>query len=119
MGQGFSAGDFGTSESVENAGILYVFSISGDPIKGNGPLWGEEQPKHSRNFPLVPRGPHKASMLYGERRNPGTAGIFRLRKMEHCAWYSHEELCVWCFDDLHDWGKRSAEHRSPHCAVLP
>ncbi|MCI7020683.1 MAG: hypothetical protein MR913_12960 [Clostridiales bacterium] len=27
MGQGDSAGDFGPSESMENAGILYVFSI--------------------------------------------------------------------------------------------
>ena len=77
------------------------------PHKGQRPLWGEEKPKHSRNFPLARRGPHKAFMLYGERRDPDTVGIFRLRKMEHCVWYPDEELCVWCFDDLHDWGKKS------------
>ena len=84
MGQGFSAGDFGPSESVENAGILYVFPISGVPIKDDA--------------------------LYGERRSPNTVGISRLQEME---------FCVWCFDDLPDWGKRFAENRRSHCAVLP
>ena len=55
-------------------------------------------------------GPIKGIALYGERRSPNTVGISRLREMK---------LCVWCFDDLHDWGKRSIETRSSHCAVLP
>ena len=86
---------------------------------------GRGEVQTQSEFPAPLRGPHKASMLYGERRKPDTVGIFRLRKMELCVWYSDEELCVWysdeelcvwysdeelcvwCFDDLHDWGKRS------------
>lgn len=46
--------------------------------------------------------PIKGIALYGERRSPNTLGISHLWEMENC---------VWCFDDLHDWAKRSGSCR--------
>lgn len=43
-------------------------------------------------FPIL-AAPIKGNALYGERRSPNTVGISRLREME---------LCIWCFDDLHE-----------------
>ena len=101
MGQGISAGDFGPSESMENAGILYVFPVSGASIKGDA-LMGRGEAQTQSEFSAC----GKCHFVSGIPTRSIVSGI-------------PTRSVVFGFDDLPDWGKRSAENRRSHCAVLP